>query len=307
MLCFTLRKMVLILPVVAALAAPAFAANDNNYTYLALGDSIPFGLNPLILPPYTSPTQLPTPSQFVGYPEVVAAVEHVAEVNASCPGETSGSFLNTASPDNGCNSSHFLPPPAAPIPPFKTAIGLHTNYTGDQMKFAEGQLKNNKRINLVTLSIGANDVLLILPQLTQCGADQACANGVLKPVLDAYGNNLAMILSRIRAQYSGMLIMTKYYSPSPALDSLTVAVNSVMTQVVADLSKQRNFAPIQFADGFTAFQLVSALHNHDACQAGLLVRLPDPPPAPPCDIHPSRLGQELLAATVELAKVLAQH
>jgi hypothetical protein len=128
-----------------------------------------------------------------------------------------------------------------------------------------------------------------------------------RPRIAGLGNNLAIILSRIRAQYSGTLIMTKYYSPAPALDSLTVAVNTVMSQVVAQLSMQRNFAPIQFADGFTAFQLVSALHNHDACQAGLLVRLPDPPPAPPCDIHPSRLGQELLAATVELAKVLAQH
>jgi hypothetical protein len=106
-------------------------------------------------------------------------------VNTSCPGETSGSFLNTASPDNGCNSPHFLPPPAPPIPPFKTAIGLHTSYTGDQMTFAEGQLKNNKRINLVTLSIGANDVLLILPQLTQCGTDQACAKSVVDPVLQA--------------------------------------------------------------------------------------------------------------------------
>jgi lysophospholipase L1-like esterase len=175
------------------------------------------------------------------------------------------------------------------------------------MDFAEKQLKSNKRINLVTLSIGANDVLLILPQLQQCGTDQGCANGVLKPVLETYGNNLAIILSKIRADYSGTLIMTKYYSPAPVLDSLTVAVNDVMTQVVAQLSKQPNFAPVQFADGFTAFQLVSALHNHDACQAGLVVRLPDPPPAPPCDIHPSRLGQDLLAATVELAQLLARH
>ena len=297
----------LLLPVAVALAAPVFAADAKNYTYLALGDSIPFGLNPLILPPYTSPTQLPSPDKFVGYPEIVAAVEHVAELNTSCPGETSGSFLNTASPDNGCNSPHFLPPPTPAIPPFKTAIGLHADYTGAQMDFAEKQLKSNKRINLVTLSIGANDVLLILPQLQRCGADQGCANGVLDPVLQAYGSNLAMILTRIRAQYSGTLIMTKYYSPSPALDSLTVAVNDVMSKVVAELSKQPNFAPIQFADGFTAFQLVSALHNHDACAAGLLVRLPDPPPAPPCDIHPSRLGQELLAATVELAQFLARH
>ena len=116
-----------------------------------------------------------------------------------------------------------------------------------------------------------------------------------------------MILGRIRAQYSGTLILTKYYSPAPALDSLTVAVNTVMSQVVANFPTPRNSSAIQLADGFTAFQLVSALHNHDACQAGLVIRLPDPPPAPPCDIHPSPPGQEVLAATVELAKFLAKH
>ena len=188
MLCFTLRKIVPILAVAVALGAPAFAANDS-YTYLALGDSIPFGLNPLILPPYVPISQLPRPDQFVGYPEIVARVEHVAELNTSCPGETSGSFLDASSLDNGCNSPHFLPPPAPPIPPFKTTIGLHAAYTGAQMKFAEDQLKSNKRINLVTLSIGANDVLLILPQLQQCGADQGCANSVLGPVLQAYAES----------------------------------------------------------------------------------------------------------------------
>src|SRR6266581_6235747 len=139
------------------LVAPVFAGNDKNYTYLALGDSISFGLDATLLPPYA--TQLPTPEQFIGYPEAVAAAEHLLEskkeVNASCPGETSGSFLNTASPDFGCNSPHFQPP-LPPIPPFKTGIGLHTAYTGSQMDFAESELRTNRHINLVTLGIGAN-------------------------------------------------------------------------------------------------------------------------------------------------------
>ena len=122
--------------------------------------------------------QPPTPDQFIGYPETVAAAEHLLqsdkEVNSSCPGESSGSFLNTAILDNGCNSPHLLPPPFPPIPAFKTTFGLHTYYTGAQMDFAETQLQANKHISLVTLSIGANDVL-VLPQLEQCGADIRCA------------------------------------------------------------------------------------------------------------------------------------
>ncbi len=45
----------------ALLTASAFAGNDKNYTYLALGDSIAFGMNPLLLPPYSN--QLPTPPE----------------------------------------------------------------------------------------------------------------------------------------------------------------------------------------------------------------------------------------------------
>src|ERR1700742_216792 len=140
------------------LSAPAFA--DSTYTYLAIGDSVPFGMNVTLLPPYSQRT--PTPAEFVGYPEAVAAALHVSELNASCPGETSGSFLNTSSLDNGCNSPHIvpLPSPTLPpviIPPFKTSIGLHTRYTGTQMDYAVSQLKGDDRIDLVTLSIGAND------------------------------------------------------------------------------------------------------------------------------------------------------
>jgi lysophospholipase L1-like esterase len=286
----------------ALLVAPAFAGNDKNYTYLALGDSIPFGMDITRLPPYA--THLPTANQFTGYPEIVAAAEHLLqskkEVNASCPGETSGSFLYGAIvPDNGCNSPHILPPPASPIDPFKMLGLLHTNYTGAQMDFAEAQFDANKHIDLVTLNIGANDVLLVL---LQCAGDLQCAQPLLGPALDTYENNLRLILTRIRAHYGGTLVLMTYYSPTPALDGVTMAVNGRMLQVVADLSKP-GFAPIKIADGFTAFQTASANFGYDACQAGLLIPLPPPiqPGTSPCDIHPSPMGQNLLAATVELA------
>jgi hypothetical protein len=186
--------------VLAVPSAPAFA--DANYTYLALGDSVPFGMNVTLLAPYSQ--QTPTPEDFIGYPETVAAAVRVSEVNASCPGETSGSFLNTAVPDNGCNSPHVVPLPSPAlrpviIPPFKTTIGLHTAYTSAQMDFAVSQLKASNSIDLVTLSIGANDILLVLPQLEECGTDPACAQKILGPVLQICAMNLGEILARIRA------------------------------------------------------------------------------------------------------------
>jgi lysophospholipase L1-like esterase len=272
----------------------AFA--DSNYTYLALGDSVPFGMNVTLLPPYSQHT--PTPSDFIGYPETAAATMRVSEVNASCPGETSGSFLDITMPDNGCNSPHLVAAPGVPlitIPPFKTTIGLHANYSGAQMDFAISQLKANPRIDLVTLNIGANDVLLVLEE---CSFEPNCVNGLLPSALTTYAANLATILTGIRAHYQGTLIVMTYYSPNPALNMVTQALNGVMTQVAGQLSTIPGIAPITVADGFAAFQSASV----DACQAGLLIPLPPSPyDLSACDIHPSALGRNLLATLVELA------
>src|SRR5580765_3439078 len=87
------------------LVTPVLSPSNNQITYLALGDSVPFGMNATLVPPYSNTP--PTPSEFVGYPEILAALLPPFQTNrlanASCPGETSGSFLNIASPDNGCN------------------------------------------------------------------------------------------------------------------------------------------------------------------------------------------------------------
>jgi lysophospholipase L1-like esterase len=272
-----------------------FAANQTDYTYLALGDSIAFGFNPLLF--LTPPT--PTPSQFTGYPEVIAQVEHLLqsnkEVNASCPGETSGSFINTMAPDNGCNG---LGPQMQP--PFKTSIGLHTNYTVSQLDFAVSQLIANKHINLVTLGIGGNDLLMVE---AQCAANPVpsfagCVGALLGTplapgiVIQAYAANLAAILTAIRANYSGTLVLVNNYSPSadPLYIDAIAFLDGVMTQVGA------NFG-VKIADAFTTFQVASALSNQDPCAAGLLIRFT----ATTCDVHPSPLGRDLLAATVIVA------
>ena len=289
----------------AALAAVAYAQTASNVTYLALGDSVPFGMNVTLLPPYAPPGPHPAPSEFTGYPEALASMlglEASQLMNTSCPGETSGSFLNSSVPDAGCNSVHVvLPPPGsllAPIiiPPFKHAYGLHTKYNRAQMEFAIDQFEVNKKINLVTLSIGANDVLLALPAVQLCGGVPACVNGVLTPVLQLYAFNLSVILTKIRQNYQGTLVLLTYYAPDPSLDGIAQAINGVMTQVASQ------FPQITIADGYAAFHTASAAYGDSACRAGLLIQLP---PSPynsfPCDIHPSPLGRVLLAATLQAA------
>jgi lysophospholipase L1-like esterase len=259
------------------LAAPVFAANQTNYQYLALGDSVPFGFDPTIL---GAP-----PSSYTGYPEILSRLEFLVnstkQVNASCPGQTSGSFL-VGGPDIGCEA-------------FKAAFGLHTNYTGTQVSFAVSQLSSNKHVNLVTLSIGGDDLSIVEQQ---CSVDPstfaACVATVLPGALQTYGTNLAQILAAIRIQagYRGSLVLVKYYpvNTDPLFTSAIAALNQAMVAVGTQFGAK-------FADGFTAFQLASALFQGDPCKAGLLVRLTPTT----CDVHPSHTGQQLLAATVLLA------
>jgi lysophospholipase L1-like esterase len=270
------------------LTVPVLAGNNTNYDYLALGDSVAFGLDVRLLAPNLPP---PSPSVFVGYHETVAGVQHwlqsKKEVNASCPGETSGSFMTPGVPDYGCHSNG-----PQGQPPFKSSIGLKADYPGTQLSFAVSQLSTNKHIDLVTLGIGSNDVLLLLAQCAQTADPTVCVNTGIPAVLQNYGQNLAQILAAIRTQagYTGKLILVEYYSPTIALIPIAEALNATTLSVGAQ------FGAV-FADGFMAFQLASAPYGGDPCKAGLLVQLPDGT----CDIHPSPLGRNVLAGAVEVA------
>jgi lysophospholipase L1-like esterase len=276
------------------LVAPLFGANDKNFTYLALGDSIAFGYDPTVA--------IPAPDKFTGYPEIVAQLEHLLqskkEVNAACPGETSGSFLNVLAPDNGCNGLNG----------FKAKIGLHTSYTDyteSQASFAAAALANNKHINLVTLSIGGNDLLLLQQKCASTTTntlafDNCVSTDLNSPTgtLAAYGANLGTILGAIRANYQGTLIVMKSYAPStdPLFIQAIEALNQVMVTVAN--TPHANF-DVKFADGFTAFQIASAPFGRDPCRAGLLIRTSPPLTSPlVCDVHPSPIGRDILALTV---------
>ncbi len=259
--------------VLSLIAAPALAGTT---TYLALGDSISFGYSPNVVPPPVS--------QYVGYPEIVAALLNPFQsgtvVNASCPGQTSQSFLS-GGPDNNCEGTTG----------FKANIGLHTNYPGTQAMFALTELASNPSINLVTLSIGGDDLLLLQEY---CVANsptnfEGCVLQDLPSVLGTYAANLGTILYQIRSVYHGNLVLVLYSAPNtnPLFIEAVSALNNVIEEVGA------NFG-VKIADGFTAFQIASASYGGDPCKAGLLVPLS----TGGCDVHPTFAGQDLLAGTV---------
>lgn len=242
-------------------------------TYLALGDSIAFGFNPNLA--YAAPF-----TQFVGYPEVTAAAKSIAVANAACPGETSGSFLDATAPDNGCHSS-----------PFYFSRGLKVDYDGapSQMSYALAYLASAPRVDLITIDLGGNDLLLVQ---NACGStNTTCIAGALPGALTTFATNLGTIFSSIRgAGYAGKIVIVTQYATNYRDPTQLAALTSLNTEVVAVAALHG----VAVADGYGAFATASLLSLGDPCAAGLLIRNPDGT----CDKHPSSKGRQLLANAV---------
>jgi lysophospholipase L1-like esterase len=276
----------------ALLVSPVFAGSGAGYRYLALGDSISFGYHPL--PPPPQPIQ-----SYVGYPEILDPLVPKQEVNASCPGQTSASFLHGAAASNTEVPGENCEVISQPLLPGWKAAGLplHNPYTGTQADFAVSQLQGNKSIDLVTISLGGNDLLFVQFMCGGPGAPNfaACVQVALPAALFAYGNNLGTILTRIRqeAKYTGTIVLVKYFATStdPLVHQAIGALNQAMAQVAS------HFPGVKLADAYTAFQIASIPYGGDPCKAGLLVRLTPTT----CDVHPTLLGQRVIATTVLIA------
>lgn len=246
-------------------AASAGPAGD----YLALGDSVPFGFNPLL--------PLPSdPAGYVGYPELVARRAGLSLTNLSCPGQTSGSFLSLTAADNGC----FL---------FRSIAPLHTPYAGTQLQAALAFLTTHPDTRLVTLMLGSNDLLLC----RKTTADGCTDPHEVATTLAGTARHLVTVLAAIRHVYHGQLVVVTYYSPDFADPTLTLPIRGLdaLTTLITRL-----FAGT-VADGFTPFRERSAAYAGSPCAAGLLIALP----TGTCDIHPSPAGAELLAQAVIVA------
>ena len=263
-------------------ALPASAAPVNGPaafgTYLALGDSVAFGY----VPPQAVPApNYSDPSSFVGYPEDVARALHIPVSNASCPGETTASFLVPGAQSNGCENS---PGSSAG---YRTEYPLHVQYSGTQMRYALKYLAVHRHTRLVTIDIGANDVFLC----QETTAD-ACA-GELQAVLEEIQANLTTIYTEIRdvAHYHGLLVALTYYSLSYS-DQTQVAGTEALNSAIASVTEKFGG---KVADGFAAFEGPSAAFGGSPCLAGLLIKLPNGT----CNIHPSPAGHLLLAQAIE--------
>jgi len=265
----------------AVAAAPAAAARrpavTRGSTYLALGDSVPFG--------YQEPTVVPAPGygnarNFTGFPELIGSALHLHVANASCPGETSASLVNAAAPSNGCENG------------YRRSFPLHVRYKGSQLAYAVKFLRRHRKTRLVSLMIGAND-LFLCQKTTSDGCGSAAEQSV---VFAKVGVNVRKILSRVRntARYRGQLAIVTYYSldySSPTINTLTSGLNGAVRKAA------RRFHVV-VADGFGTLRAAAAHSGGSTCNAGLLTQLGRPGT---CGVHPSYAGSTLLAQALTKA------
>ncbi len=242
----------------------------KNTRYLALGDSIAFGFNPTLAVDLDN---------YHGYAELVSDGMHLKVANASCVGESSGSFQVAGAPDLGCKQWKQAGRP------------MFVPYTGTQMEYAIAYLRNNPNTKLVTINIGGNDLGLLQQK---CGTDLACALAGLPGVYAAYGSNLFSIFSRLRGEagYRGPIVLLTYYAfdySNPANPETTVflGLNGIAFGIATTFGAK-------VADGFSAFMEASIPYHGDPCAAGLLVPLP----TGGCDTHPTLAGQKVLAEAI---------
>jgi lysophospholipase L1-like esterase len=250
----------------ATAVTESLADHDRGGDYLALGDSVPFGYNPLL--PVGS-----DPSRYVGYPELLARGLGLRLTNLSCPGQTTSGFGSLTGTDNGCF-------------PFRSAAALHASYPGTQLEAALSFLRSHPRTRLVTIMIGANNLLLC----AHTTPDGCTSPAEVAGVLASTGQDLTATLTSIRGVYSGPLVAVNYYA-TDASDPATVAAIGALNGVIARVTT--GFGGV-VADSFTPFERRSAGYGGSACSAGLLIRLP----AGGCDIHPSPAGARMLAGAV---------
>ena len=280
-----------------AYAAPAVAAPQPaapvtaGSFYLALGDSVPFGFregNNKPFPDYTDA------ANFRGYPELIGQALDLKVINASCPGETSGSFIDVTAQSNGCEANSDGVAAAG----YRTNFPLHRNYSGSQLAYAKSFLSAHlKNTKLVTLQLGANDGYICQKET----ADQCTSPTEIGPVVQQIAANVTKIVKQLRKTgYTGQILAVNYYSidytNTIAGATTTLGVQAINNGLDSGAQANDNQYKVRVATPFGAFKTASKVTDGDVCAAGLLTILTAG--TTPCGVHPSVAGQFVIANKV---------
>ena len=170
----------LALVAVAGAGAAGRTSRAPQAYYLALGDSIAYGVQPTKMN-----AGLPPSGFHTGYVDVFARrlralAPKIRVVNYACPGESSRTFIA-----GGCSGRGDVK-------------GLHDPYKGAQLAAALAFLRAHPgRVSPITLTLWGNDVFDEFAP--PCKGDLACIRSHARPGLARFGSRLALIVGRLRA------------------------------------------------------------------------------------------------------------
>lgn len=239
--------------------------------YLALGDSIAYGIQPTKVKPGARPTDFDT-----GYVDVFAArlrklAPGIRVVNYGCPGESTVTFMR-----GGC-------------PAFADHVKLHDPFRGTQLDAALSFLRLHPGdVSPITVTLYGNDWLPVL--LDTCKGHVACARKHAPSATKAFSFRLAAILRRIRAVApDAEVIVTGAWNPDP--NSL-VQLESVYRSFEASIARVATSADARVARMRPVFNPPGALKARTArlCTYTFICSKGDP--------HPTDAGYRAMANAV---------
>jgi lysophospholipase L1-like esterase len=159
---------------------------------------------------------------------------------------------------------------------------LHAAYDGAQVDAAVRAVAEHPGIELVTLQLGGNDVLL-------CSLSGACgsAEGVTA-MADEVRRNVGTALGTLRGEggYDGPIVVVSYYAPDYSVPS-AVAVIEALNSALAEAAAAHGAV---VADAFGTFAQPALAAAGSTIAAGLVW---------PNDTHPTARGHRLLADAVK--------
>lgn len=198
--------------VLTGLGVPKSVMAEPAPTYLALGDSLAYGLQIGKLKGQIADGAVKPESFDTGYVDVLAAdlkrsAPGLTVVNLGCPGESTTSFIG-----GPCGfATSGKPFGTAPLP-------LHVPYQGAQLAAATAYLgAHPEAVRTITLDIGINDLRAVQTACADQGAD--CIATRWPTALKGAEANLKLILGQLRdAAPRARILVGTYYNWLAAID-----------------------------------------------------------------------------------------
>ncbi len=275
---------------VAGLCIGGTAAADHDHDDgLVLGDSLAFSYIASVGYEYF----YINPENFIGFANDLGYMLDLDVANAGCPGETTGSFLSSTAPDNGCRT-------------FRSYFPLHVDYTSTQLAFATTYLTSHRHVRLVTITLGATDGFLLEASCANPSpaVTAACIEKGAPAVIAAVAGNIKQILADLRGTgYQGAIVLMNYYS----LDYSDAAGTALTEALNAGIAAPAAAYEAVVADVFSAFKTVASepAFGDKTCNTGLLN--PDVHNPFVCDVHATQTGHRLIAQTIAQAYRSLDH